>query len=102
MKLSTLTNKLKRQSASSILGKGSEETQLAFSFEFERKPANTLSLKAVIKKVLAIGIVGFSFTGVVIDAFKNNLIFIVRGINNQFLMLNNGAAEIEAIKAQGS
>jgi hypothetical protein len=102
MKLSTLTNKLKRQSASSILGQGTEETQLAFSFEFERKPANILSFTAVIKKALAVGIVGFGITGVVIDAFKDNLIFVVRGIDNQFVMLNDGVAGIETIKVQGS
>ena len=66
MNFSTLKNKLKRQSASQLLGQGTEETQLAFSFEFEAKPANPLSFKAVIKKVLAIGIVGFSLTGVVV------------------------------------
>ena len=99
MKLSTLKNKLKRQSASQILGQGSEETQLSFSFEFA---ANTFSLKAIIKKSLAIGIVGFGCVGVVIDVFKDNSFFIVRGINNQFLMLNNGIAGIETIKAQAS
>ena len=102
MKLSTLKNKLKRQSASSILGAGSRETQLAFSFEFEAKPTNILSFKALIKKALNVGIVGFGLTGVVVDAFKDNLIFIVRSINNQFVTLTDGIAGIETIKAQGS
>lgn len=62
MRLTTLKNKLNREFASEILGAGSRETQLAFSFEFEAKPANTFNLKATIKKMLVAGIVGLGFT----------------------------------------
>jgi len=62
MKLSTLKRNLKNKFASEILGAGSRETQLVFSFEFAPKPANKFNLKAIIKKMLVAGIVGLGFT----------------------------------------
>jgi len=89
VKLSTLKNKLKRQSASSILGSGRNERQLSFNFGTQR---NAFRLAQSIKKALIMAVAGATLTLGISGAFASSDSGLVN-TNLPDIKLGNGAIQ---------